>query len=411
MNASSGATAYGVETPYAWRRLCVALAISTVGGVGMWSVVVALPAIQADFGVDRGAAALPYTLAMVGFAGGGVVMGRLADRFGIAVPLILGALSLGLGYIGVGASAGLWQVAVAQGLIGFGCSSTFGPLMADISHWFSRRRGIAVAIAAAGNYLAGTVWPPVVQFFIGHDGWRATHIGIGVFVLAVMPPLTLLLRQRIEGEHSDGATLADARRRAESPFSPATLQVLLCVAGVACCVAMSMPQVHLVAYCSDLGYGAARGAEMLSLMLACGIVSRVASGFIADRIGGVRTLLLGSVLQGTALLLYLPFDGLFSLYIISAMFGLFQGGIVPSYAIIVREYFSPAQAGTRVGLVLMATLLGMALGGWMSGEIFDLTGSYQAAFLNGIGWNLINVTIMTWLLLRSRRRPAIAQAA
>ena len=410
MNAAAGSNpAYGVESLYAWRRLAIVLAISTVGGVGMWSVVVALPTIQADFSVARADASLPYTLAMIGFAAGGVVMGRLADRFGIAVPAALGALSLGLGYLCVGFAASLWQVALAHGLlIGFGCSATFGPLMADISHWFTRRRGIAVAVAAAGNYLAGTIWPPVVQHFIASAGWRATHIGIGLFVVAVMLPLVLLLRRRIEDGHTDGATVAAARRRAESPFSPATLQVLLCIAGVACCVAMSMPQVHLVAYCGDLGYGAARGAEMLSLMLACGIVSRLASGFIADRIGGVRTLLLGSVLQGTALLLYLPFDGLSSLYIISALFGLFQGGIVPSYTIIVREYFSPAQAGTRVGLVLMATLIGMALGGWMSGAIFDFTGSYRAAFLNGIGWNLVNVSIMTWLLLRSRQRPAFA---
>jgi MFS family permease len=173
-------------------------------------------------------------------------------------------------------------------------------------------------------------------------------------------------------------------------------------------VAMSMPQVHIVAYCGDLGYGAARGAEMLSMMLGFGIVSRLISGVIADRIGGVRTLLLGSVLQGTALFLYLFFDGLTSLYVISALFGLFQGGIVPSYAIIVREYFPPREAGTRVGLVLMATLIGMALGGWMSGAIFDLTGSYQAAFLNGLGWNLLNVSIAAWLLLRSSSRPAFA---
>jgi MFS family permease len=383
--------------------------LSTIGGVGMWSVVVALPAIQADFGVARADASLPYTLAMIGFACGGVVMGRLADRFGIAVPLALGSVSLGLGYLGVGYASTLIQVALAHGLlIGVGCSATFGPLMSDISHWFLRRRGIAVAIAASGNYLAGVVWPPLVQHFIATSGWRATHIGIGVFLLAAMLPLVFLLRRRIEHQHDAAATAAVARRQAEAPFSPRTLQVLLCIAGVACCVAMSMPQVHLVAYCGDLGYGAARGAEMLSLMLGFGIVSRVVSGFIADRIGGVRTLLLGSVLQGTALLLYLFFDGLASLYVISALFGLFQGGIVPSYAIIVREYFPAREAGTRLGLVLMATLLGMALGGWMSGAVFDHTGSYQAAFLNGVGWNLVNVSIMTWLLLRSRPRPAFA---
>ena len=180
--------------------------------------------------------------------------------------------------------------------------------------------------------------------------------------------------------------------------------VLLCVAGIACCVAMSMPQVHIVAYCGDLGYGPARGAEMLSMMLGFGLISRIAGGFIADRIGGVATLLISSVLQGVALFLYLLFDGLVSLYVISALFGLFQGGIVPMYAIIVREYFAPQEAGTRLGVVLMATLVGMALGGWMSGVIFDLTGSYQAAFLNGLGWNLVNVSIMLWLLLRAGRR-------
>ncbi|MDP2409841.1 MAG: MFS transporter [Pseudolabrys sp.] len=400
------------DSAAAWLRLGIAMALSTIGGVGMWSFMVALPAIQTDFGIGRAEASLPFTFAMIGFACGGVVMGRLADRFGIAVPLALGTLLLGLGYLAVGQASSLWQVALAHGLlIGIGCSATFGPLMADISHWFVRRRGIAVAIAASGNYLAGTVWPPLVQHFIASDGWRATHTGIGLLLVVTMLPLVFLLRKRIDTRHTVIDSAAAARRQAAMPFSPGTLQVLLCIAGVACCVAMAMPQVHIVAYCGDLGYGVARGAEMLSLMLGFGIISRVASGFIADRIGGVRTLLLGSVLQGTALVLYLMFDGLFSLYVISALFGLFQGGIVPSYAIIVREYFPPSQAGTRVGLVLMATLLGMALGGWMSGAIFDFAGSYQAAFLNGIAWNLVNVLIMTWMLMRSRQRPAFVPAA
>jgi MFS family permease len=392
-------------------RLTAAVVLSTVGGVGMWSVVVALPAIQAEFGVDRAAASMPYTLTMLGFAAGGVVMGRLADRFGITVPIIVSTLALGAGYIAVGNAATLWQVAIAHGLlIGFGCSATFGPLMADISHWFTRRRGIAVAIAAAGNYLAGTIWPPVVQHFIASDGWRATYIGIGLFCLATMLPLSLALRRRIGEQHAAAASAEAARRQADLPLSPRALQILLFIAGLSCCVAMSMPQVHIVAYCGDLGYGVARGADMLSLMLGFGIVSRVASGFIADRIGGVRTLLLGSVLQGTALFFYLFFDGLTSLYVISALFGLFQGGIVPSYAIIVREYFPSEQASTRVGLVIMATVLGMALGGWMSGAIFDLTGSYQAAFLNGLAWNLLNVSIATILLVRSRGRALLAQS-
>jgi MFS family permease len=397
-----------IDSAAAWLRLAVAVVLATIGGVGMWSFMVALPAIQTDFGVSRADASLPFTMVMLGFAVGGVLMGRLADRFGIAVPLGIGTLTLSAGYLGTGWAPNLWLVALSHGLIGIGCSASFGPLMADISHWFVRRLGIAVALAAVGNYVAGTLWPPVVQHFITASGWRATHIGIGLFCLITMLPLVFALRRRIDSHHSDAAGAAAARRQAEVPFSPLTLQVLLCIAGVACCVAMSMPQVHIVAYCGDLGFGVARGAEMLSMMLGFGIISRIASGFIADRIGGVPTLLLGSVLQGTALFLYLWFDGLISLYVISALFGLFQGGIVPSYAIIVREYFSPREAGTRLGFVLMATLLGMALGGWMSGLIFDLTGSYRAAFLNGLAWNLLNVSIMIWLLQRSRRRTAFA---
>ena len=400
------------DSSRAWLRLAVAVGLSTLGGVGMWSFMVALPAIQADFAIGRGEASLPFTLAMIGFACGGVFMGKLADHFGIAVPLLLGTGLLTLGYLAVGLSSSVWQVALAHGLlIGLGCSATFGPLMADTSHWFVRRRGIAVAIAASGNYLAGTLWPPIVQHFIASHGWRATHTGLGNFLVVTMLPLVFLLRKRVVHHHSAADSANFARRQASMPFSPMTLQVLLLIAGVSCCVAMSMPQVHIVAYCGDLGYGVARGAEMLSLMLGFGIISRVASGFIADRIGGVRTLLLGSVLQGAALVMYLMFDGLISLYVISALFGLFQGGIVPSYAIIVREYFSPKEAGTRVGLCLMATLLGMALGGWLSGVIFDLTGSYQAAFLNGIGWNLVNVTIMSWLLIRARGGSLQARTA
>jgi MFS family permease len=393
------------ESPQAWLRLVVALAFATIGSVGVWSFIVSLPAVQADFGVDRADASLPYTCLMIGFALGGVLTGRLADRFGIVVPLLLGALSLTLGYIAAALAGGLWQLALVHGtLIGIGTSTTFGPLVADISHWFTRRRGIAVAICASGGYFAGTIWPPIVRHFVDSVGWRHTHLGIGVFCAVTLFPLALLMRKRTV-MHADGTPGALATGTpADFGLSPGALQLLLSIAGVACCVAMAMPQVHLVAYCGDLGYGVARGAEMLSVMLAFGIVSRIGSGWIADHIGGVRTLLLGSVLQGVALLLYLLFDDLFSLYVISALFGLFQGGIVPSYAIIIREYFSPREAGTRLGIVLTATLLGMALGGWMSGAIFDFAGSYRMAFANGLAWNLLNVSIGVWLLLRSRGR-------
>jgi MFS family permease len=391
--------------------LAVSLALSTIGGVGMWSVVVALPVVQSEFGVARGAASLPYALTMLGFGFASILMGRLADRFGIMVPVIAGTIALALGFGAAGAAGSLWQYALAQGLlIGAGSAATFAPLLAHISMWFARRRGIAVAIFASGNYLAGTVWPPIVQHFIQSDGWRQTYFIIGVFCVAAMLPLALLLRRPPPvTELAPAGVRATSRVRADTlGLSSRSMQALLIVAGLACCVAMSMPQVHLVAYSSDLGYGSARGAEMLSLMLASGIVSRLAFGIICDRIGGLRTLLLGSSLQGVALLLFLPFNGLVSLYVISALFGLFQGGIVPSYAIIVREYFPPREAGVRVGAVITATLFGMALGGWMSGMIFDLTGSYRAAFVNGILFNLLNVSIAFFLLRRATARPAFA---
>ncbi len=396
------------ESAYAWMRLMVSLALMTIGGAGMYSVTVVLPRIQSEFAVARADASLPYTMTMIGFGLGGIVMGKLSDRFGVMWVVLMGAVGLGAGFVGAGMSGSLLQFSLAQGLLMglLGTSATFAPLVADTSQWFTRRRGIALAICMSGNYLAGAVWPPVIQHFVQSVGWRQTYIGIGVFCGLSMLLLGLALRRRPPAAAPPVASAAQAlaATQSERPLGlpPALLQFLLCVAGVSCCVAMSMPQVHIVAYCGDLGFGAARGAEMLSLMLGMGIVSRLASGWISDHIGGLKTLLLGSVLQGIALLLFLPFDGLVPLYVVSGMFGLFQGGIVPSYALIVREYFTPKEAGARVGTVLMATLFGMALGGWMSGVIFDWTGSYKAAFVNGIAFNLLNVGIVLFLLYRAR---------
>jgi len=401
----------GVETPYAWLRLTAAVVLSSIGSVGTWSVPVVLAPVQAAFGVARGDASLPFTLAMIGFALGGVVMGKLTDRFGVLAPVLCGVSALGTGYITAGFAPNLILFALAHLLIGVGTSATFGPLMADASQWFTRHRGIAVAIVSSGNYIGGAIWPPLLQHLVTAEGWRATHIGIGALCPLLMLLFLPMLRRRAP---SDGGAVADALIAAAQrgpDLSANALQAVLCVAGVACCMAMAMPQVHIVAYCGDLGYGVARGAEMLSLMLGFGIFSRIGSGFVADRIGGVATLVLGSALQGVALLLYLLFDGLASLYVVSALFGLFQGGIVPMYAIIVRQYFSPQAAGTRLGIVLMATLFGMALGGWMSGALFDVTGSYRAAFVNGLIWNLLNVSIALWLLMRAASGRRADEAA
>jgi MFS family permease len=392
------------DSPYAAARLFVTLLLMTLGASGMYVVPVVLPSVQAEFGVSRASASMPYSFLMIGFGVGGLFMGRLADRFGVMVPLLVGAASLGAGFVIAGHASDITTFnAVHAVLIGLlGSSATFSPLLADTSLWWVRRRGMAVAVCASGNYLGGAVWPTIVQHFVDSHGWRQTYIGMGIACGVSMALLALAMRRRPPLARPAAGPGANASPES-MPFglSTHTALGLLMLAGLACCVAMSMPQVHIVAYCADLGYGPARGAQMLSLMLGFGIVSRLASGWICDRIGGLRTLLLGSALQGLALLLFLPFQGLMSLYAVSILFGLFQGGIVPSYAIIVREHFPAQRAGAYVGAVIMCTMLGMALGGWMSGRIFDLTGSYRAAFVNGLAWNVLNLSIAYFLLRRT----------
>ncbi|MET0678297.1 MAG: MFS transporter [Bradyrhizobium sp.] len=400
--------AFVPDSRQAWARLGLALLIGSIGSVGLWSVVVVLPVVQAEFAASRGAVSLAYTLTMFGFGLGAVIVGRITDRFGIVTAMAGSIACIGTGYVLAGLATSLWQFQAIHALIGLGTSVTFAPLMAEVSHWFERRRGFAITIAASGNYVAGTIWPPLINWGMQSFGWRATHIAIGLFCAATMAALLLVLRAWMGGAGAQNHAAA-VPPRLDLGLSTNALTALLGVASIGCCVAMAMPQVHIVAYCGDLGYGPAVGAGMLSLMMGFGIVSRIGSGFLADRIGGIRTLLIGSVAQGFALLFYLFFDSLNSLYLISAMFGLFQGGIVPSYAIIVREAMPAREAATRVGIVIFASVFGMSFGGWISGVIFDATGSYAAAFANGVAWNAVNVAIVLGLLMLSRRRrPVLA---
>ena len=407
---SASVTHDPIDGRAAWTRLVLSLILATVGNVGMWSIIVTLPAMQAELGGGRGAASLPYTLTMVGFALGNLVMGRAVDRHGIAWVLAGAASLSALGHFAAAFASGVAAIAVAQFFIGLGTAAFFGPLIADLSLWFRRRRGIAVSIAASGNYMAGAVWPLVLNSTLAQGDWRTTYMLLAAICLANALPAAWILRRRLAPEFLTDAAQATTRAPRRPPFSPRTTTAILSLAGVGCCVAMSMPQVHLVAYCVDLGYGPTAGAEMLSLMLAGGVVSRLLSGLLADRIGGIGTLLIGSSLQMLALFLYLPFDGLVPLYVVSLIFGLSQGGIVPSYAVIVRETMPAREAGSRVGLVMMMTILGMALGGWMSGAIYDASGSYMLAFVNGIGWNLLNLALIATLALSLRGPRALRPA-
>ncbi len=407
-----GLDPYRPDGPYAFARLGLSLLISTLLGAGMWAIIVVLPKVQLEFGVARSAASLPYTLMMLGLAFGTIAMGRMADRTGIAVPLAIAGLCLGFGFVIAGTATNLVVFSAAHGLlIGVGAGAGFGPMMADISHWFLIRRGLAVVVVASGNYFAGTLWPLAMNLSMPMIGWRGTYTAIGVAVAATVLPLAWLMRRRPSAEMIAQAEEATRIARADVGLSPRLLLALLVVAGFACCVAMSMPQVHIVVYCGDLGYGVARGAEMLSLMLFLGIVSRIGSGFVADAIGAASTLVIGSFMQGIALLLYLHFNGLTSLFVVSGIFGLFQGGIVPMYAIICRELLPPREAGAKIGLVVSATIIGMAFGGYISGVIFDFTNSYRAAFMNGIAWNALNLAVVCWLLWRRQRASPEAALA
>ena len=389
------------DSLYSWLRLAVSMVIGLVASASMWAVVVIMPSVELELSLTRAETSMPFTLLMLGYGLGSFVIGRLTDRVGITRVLIGATLGIVASFSGAIAAADIVQLSVAHLALGLGAAAGFAPLMSDISHWFLKWRGTAIAAVASANYLSGAFWPTAMANVLAESGWRQAYVTLAVITFSTMIPLALLLRRRVKDPARDLAQDVKSSPVHRPRISPRTLQLSLGLAGIACCIAMSMPQVHLVTYCVGLGYGPVAGAEMLSLMLFGGVLSRMIFGVMADRLGGVRTLLLGSVLQTIGLALYLPYDGLVSLYVISLVFGLAQGGIVPSYALLVREYLPAKAAGAGVGFVLMMTIWGMALGGWMSGWIYDATGSYEMAFFNGIVWNLCNIGIVLALFFRN----------
>lgn len=395
------------DSRYSWARLAISLGLSVVGSIGMWAVIVVLPAMQADFGVSRAMATVPYTFNMAGFALGNFILGRAVDRWGITPVLAASACIQAIGFTVAAMTSSFAVVSVVHLLLGLGAAASFAPLIADASQWFLKRRGIAVSIVASGNYLTGTIWPTPMAWIMETHDWQGAYLTIAVLVLAVLLPGALLLRRQIDATSTEHATSVAANKAASIRLSPRALQILLVIAGIGCCTAMSMPQVHIVALCVDRGFGPRAGAEMLSLMLAGGVASRLVFGMLSDRLGGLLVLAISGTLQMLALALFLFQGDMTSLYLISLIFGLSQGGIVPSYAIIVREYMPPREAGQRVGFVIGGTIVGMAFGGWVSGWLYDLTGNYNAAIWNGIAFNLLNVAIALGILSRiAPLRPA-----
>jgi MFS family permease len=305
---------------------------------------------------------------------------------------------MSIGFVVAGSATQLWVYILAHGLlIGMlGNGAVMVSLIADITRWFNANRGVAVAIVISGNYAAGTLWPTFVQHGIGTVGWRDTYHVIAGICLIGMSLLALVMWRRAPIEPSSQEATDTPRRPLR--LAPKTAQFVLCAAGFGCCTAMAMPQAHIVAHATDLGHAAAQGAQMLALMLGCGVVSRLAFGWLSDQIGGLRTVLVGAALQAVALASFMPLTGVDALFWASALFGLAQGGIVPAYAIIIRHHFPASDIGWRVGLIMLFTLCGMAFGGWVAGVLYDLTGSYQAAFINALVFNALNIAIVIGLL-------------
>ena len=394
---------FSQDSHYSWFRLLITFLIGTSLNIGMWAIVIVLPDIQKEFNFNRGEVSVLFSFTMVGFALGNFILGKLVDKYGIILTLLFASFTVVLGFFISAFSYSLILLSFCHVMIGFGTAAGFGPLMSDISFWFSKRRGIAVSVAASGNYFSGIIWPTLISaIFSNTFDWRFLYVLFGIIAVILTIPLSFLLRKKIEKSILDKETTEANQKLSEKFISPSLLLIILILASIACCVAMSMPQIHIVALCVDLGFSPIVGTNMLSLMLAGGVISRIISGVAVDYFGGFKVLLVGSSLQCLALFLYLPFDGLTSLYLVSLIFGLAQGGIVPSYAVILREYLPTQNIASKIGIVLMATIFGMAFGGWVSGFIFDLTGSYSLAFLNGIIWNFINILLIIYLMFKGK---------
>ena len=395
------------------RRLIVvaSLFLILVANGGLFLLVVGLKQVALDFGWPRAVPSLAYAFLYIGTGFGGIIMGYWFDRSGARPVTLLGTIMIGSGAMLTSAVQTEWQLYLIYGLMMglLGQATLFGPLVLNIMRWFEKRRGFAVGLITAGQGLAGAIWPPVFRHFNETAGWRETFFWFGLFLLLTATPLTFMLGKRkaaapMRSSQTSG-TAPDKLSpvRVESVMPTWLLQTTVCLAIVGCCVSMAMPLAHLVAHASDLGHATSRAAEMLATALLAATVVRIIAGSrLVDRLGGLIALIIFSATQTAALVLYAVVDGLLALYLVSILFGLGYGGINMCYPVIVREYLPAAEAGRRLGFVLLFGALGMALGGWLAGFMFDQTGTYTSAFLVGVAFNLANLTLLLTLVNATR---------
>ena len=403
-----------VESRASWVAASITLVILSISYGAPLIVVVGLKPIAASLGADRSVVALAASLIWLGTGLGGIVMGRMADRVGMQPVAIFGAVMTALG-LAVSAIGQTWALVIGSAvLIGLlGNSAHFPPLVTYVSRWFDRRRGTAVALISSGQYIAGVVWPTVFERGLAQFGWQATMLGFGVLVAAAIVPLALFLRPPPPPGLVE-LSAHGAVHRSQALGLPANIvQMLLCAAAFLCCVPMAMPAGHLVALCSDLGIPASRGAAMLSLLLACAFVSRMFWGWLTDRIGGLGAVFAGSACQAVAIAAFTGTQGEAGLFAISAAYGLGFSGIIPAYVVAIREFFPSADASWRVPTLLFTGMSGMAFGGWFAGALYDHFGFYAPAFAAGALFNLANLAVIGFLVVRLTRRarlPAVLPA-
>ena len=395
-----------VETPYGWVVVFASLAVHSIALAAPTILFVALKPIAADLDTARAVPSLAYSLLMIGTGIGGIAMGRWMDRYGVMQPVLFGSVMICLGALLASHAEGRWSLFIATGLLMglLGKAAMIAPLVANVTRWFDRRRGLAVAIITSGQGLAGAVWPPVVQHFNDLVGWRGTFLYFAVFGAATMVPAAFLLRPRPPIAVSDrppGAVRTDERRVLDLP--PHVAQVMLWVAAIGCCTAMSVPIVHLVSHVTDQGYTLEQGARVLSVLFVAAFLSRLGFGVLADRIGPVRTLLIGSVSMAAMLLAFAFSTSYTGLFVAALLFGLGFSGVMPCYPLIIRHLFPVSQLGGRIAAQYMFAAGGMALGGWLGGVFFDLTGSYSSAFLVAFGFNAVNLVVMSFFHFRHTR--------
>jgi MFS family permease len=341
-------------------------------------------------------------------------MGRIADRIGMRLVAIFGAAMTALG-LAVSAIGQTWALVLGSAvLIGFlGNSAHFPPLVTYVSRWFDRRRGTAVALISSGQYIAGVFWPTVFERGMDAFGWQATMVGFAFVIAAAIMPLALFLRPPPPPVRTEGSAVHLRHRVQALGLRPNLVQLLLCAASFLCCVPMAMPAGHLVAFCSDLGIPAAQGAAMLSVLLGCAFVSRMFWGWLTDRIGGLAAVFAGSACQALAIAAFTVTQSEAGLFAVSAAYGLGFSGIIPAYVVAIRDLFPSAEASWRVPTLLFTGMSGMAFGGWFAGALYDHFGFYAPAFAAGALFNLANLAVIGFLVLRQARQsrlPAVLPA-